>query len=161
MSLVPEWNYWERIALYGLEDNPLERGIKTEEQKFIWNVNKAFDTIKKIFDSSDETIEELKQNFNNLFLDKKEVVTSSMNPKVLVYAFVTGCPIVVIDGRIRKNEYDEKSVKETIEEIRKHYVKDKKEKKKETNDYSRFLIENGITPESIIRYYRYFQINLL
>jgi hypothetical protein len=167
MSLVPEWNFWERIALYGLEDNVLEKGIKTEEQKFIHNVNKTFVELEKILNTN---LALYREKFTNSFLNQKEIINSSINPKVLVYVFTT-LPIVVVNYQefkkdptnvipIRKVYYDENNAKKTIEDIKQNYVKDKKKKKDTKGEFSKFLIENGITPDSIIRYYRFFELNL-
>lgn len=166
-NLVPEWNFWERIALFGLDDSSLEKGIKTEEQKFVHNVNKTFIELEQIFKTNYSTHREI---FNSSFGSQKEIITSSMNPKVLVYAFTTLPAVIVNVQEWKKNpeeivpvtniRYDEKIVKRVIEDIRKYYIKDKKKKKETKDEYSKFLVENGINPESIIRYFRFYQLNL-
>lgn len=153
---------WDRLYSTSYEIYEFDKSkIVSESQKFILNAQTTFISLQKTILVSESLFSSPIFNFgmySNAFkdniLENEKITSSSLNPKIIAFAFYA-LKIIPSEYDNYRIFFDKKNAKECIELVRR-YLETQEFKYKNTELYD-FLKKTGTNCDNLIRYFIFFE----
>ena len=150
---------WDRIYSTSLEIYEFDKSrIISESQKFKLNAQTTFISLRDILNGEGSVFSvhfpTYQQAFINYILNNEKILSSSLNPKIMAFAFYA---LFIISNNMDGVNvfFDKERAKEFLKVVHK-YLEVEEFKFKDTKLYE-FLKKTGCTPSNLVRYFIYYE----
>jgi len=131
--------------------------FRKESQKFIFNGKTAYKEVHLFFYPDQKYIEVKGSFFNNSILLNPLINTKSYNPKVLAFVCEFGLGTTQEGRIVFLQEYMKKMVQSLLHFEKTGDIKVENIIPSKIGDFKKFLKDNGITSQNIIRYIHFYE----
>ena len=158
-TTVMDKSAWDRIYSTSLEIYEFDKSkIISESQKFKLNAQTTFISLRNILNGAANIFSVpfplYQKAFMNVVLNNENILSSSLNPKIMAFAFYA--LFIVSDNMDGVNIFFDKERAQEFLRVIHNYLEVEEFKYKDTELYD-FLKKTGCTPSNLVRYFIYYE----